>query len=59
MKKAECLNVITKGNKKLINNDKVRWMIWNLPAITTCPFATDHCKKSVLRYEISAFISQC
>lgn len=46
MKKAECLNVITKGNKKLINNDKVRWMIWNLPAITTCPFAADHCKKA-------------
>lgn len=46
MKAKECLRVITKGNKKLVNNSKVRWLIWNLPAITTCPYATDHCKKA-------------
>lgn len=46
MKLKDCLNVITKGNKKLVNNAKVRWLIWNLPAIVTCPFATDHCKKA-------------
>lgn len=38
------LNVNINGNKKLINNDKVRFMIWNLPAQKTCPFATEHCK---------------
>ena len=39
------LNINTKGNKKLRNNDNVRFMIWNLPAQKTCPFATEHCKK--------------
>jgi len=46
MKKSELLNVNVNGNKKLMNNDKVRYIIWNLPAIKTCPFATEHCKKA-------------
>lgn len=32
------------GNKKLISSDKTRFLIWNLPAIVTCPFHTAHCK---------------
>ncbi len=40
------LNVNTNGNKKLQNTDKIRYIIWNLPAEKTCPFATEHCKKS-------------
>ena len=40
------LNVNTNGNRKLQNTDKIRYMIWNLPAEKTCPFATEHCKKS-------------
>lgn len=40
------LNVNTNGNKKLQNGAKIRYMIWNLPAVKTCPFATEHCKKS-------------
>lgn len=40
------LNVNFDGNKKLKNSDTVRFAIWNLPAITTCPFATEQCKKS-------------
>jgi hypothetical protein len=39
------LNINTTGNKKLVNNDKVRFMIWNLPACKTCPYATENCKK--------------
>lgn len=39
------LNINTKGNKKLRNNESVRFMIWNLPSQKTCPFATEHCKK--------------
>lgn len=27
------------GNAKLVNTDKVLFLIWNLPAISTCPFA--------------------
>ena len=38
------LNVNINGNKKLINTDTVRFMIWNIPAVVTCPFATEHCK---------------
>ena len=44
MKNNGMLNVNTNGNKKLINNDSIRFMIWNLPAQVTCPFATEHCK---------------
>lgn len=40
------LNVNINGNKKLVNNDKVRFLIWNLPSVKTCPFATELCKKS-------------
>jgi hypothetical protein len=40
------LNVNFNGNRKLKNNDKVRFAIWNLPAVSSCPFATEHCKKS-------------
>lgn len=40
------LNVNINGNTKLKNNEKIRFMIWNLPAQKTCPFATELCKKS-------------
>ena len=40
------LNVNTRGNAKLKNTDKVHFLIWNLPSQTTCPYATDLCKKS-------------
>lgn len=39
------LNVNYDGNKKLVNNGEVRFMIWNIPAQKTCPFATDYCKR--------------
>lgn len=40
------LNINTNGNKKLRNTENVRFMIWNLPAVKTCPFATEMCKTS-------------
>lgn len=40
------LNVNVNGNKKLQNTDEVRYMIWNLPAVKTCPFRTEMCEKS-------------
>lgn len=40
------LNVNITGNKKLQNGENVRYMIWNLPAVKTCPFRTEHCEKS-------------
>lgn len=39
------LNVNVNGNKKLQNNEKVRYMIWNLPAVKTCPYRTGNCEK--------------
>lgn len=42
----EKLNVNVNGNKKLRNTEKIRFMIWNLPAVKTCPFRTELCEKS-------------
>lgn len=36
---------LSHGNKKLKSNDKVAFLIWNLPAIMTCPYATENCKR--------------
>lgn len=33
------------GNLKLKNNEKTRFMIWNIPAVITCPFRTEMCEK--------------
>lgn len=40
------LNINTNGNKKLRNTENVRFMIWNLPAVKTCPWSTEMCRKS-------------
>ena len=40
------LNINVNGNKKLVNNENTKFIIWNLPAKTTCPYATEHCKKA-------------
>lgn len=47
-KKADCryLNININGNEKLKNTEHTRFIIWNLPAVKTCPFATAQCKKS-------------
>ena len=37
---------ISDGNIKLRNDAENRFLIWNLPAITTCHWATELCKKS-------------
>ena len=42
----ERLNINTNGNKKLRNTENVRFLIWNLPAVKTCPFRTPHCEKA-------------
>ena len=34
---------LSDGNKKLISNKRVSFLIWNLPARITCPYATKHC----------------
>ena len=36
---------ISDGNKKLVPNAGTAFIIWNLPAVITCPYATEHCKQ--------------
>lgn len=36
---------MSKGNRKLQGNENVAFLVWNLPAMITCPYATEHCKK--------------
>jgi len=33
------------GNLKLVSNATTRFIVWNLPAVITCPNATELCKK--------------
>lgn len=44
----KALNRLSEGNKKLAHNkeDNTRFLIWNLPAITTCPYATKLCMQN-------------
>lgn len=32
------------GNSKLVENEKTMFLVWNIPAVKTCPNATEHCK---------------
>ena len=43
VKAAELLKV-SRQNKKLVPNEKTAFIIWNLPAIKTCPYACPNCK---------------
>ena len=36
---------VSNGNKKLVSNAVTRFIVWNLPAVTTCPFRTPSCEK--------------
>lgn len=35
---------LSESNKKLIPNKDTKFLIWNVPARVTCPYATEHCK---------------
>ena len=35
---------LSDGNKKLVSDEFTRFLIFSLPAVKTCPFATEHCK---------------
>lgn len=36
---------VSRGNEKLVSNDYILFLIWNLPAVMTCPFRTPHCEE--------------
>lgn len=35
---------LSHGNKKLKENARVAFLVWNIPAVTTCPYRTAHCE---------------
>jgi hypothetical protein len=37
---------LSRGNTKLVSTEDKQFLIWNLPAQSTCPFATEQCKHS-------------
>jgi len=37
---------VSNGNKKLVSDHNVRYIVWNIPAVVTCPFRTAHCEAS-------------
>lgn len=37
---------LSNGNKKLVSDSNVRFLIWNIPAVTTCPFRTAACERA-------------
>lgn len=37
---------LSNGNKKLKNTDEVEFLIFSLPAVITCPWSTELCRKS-------------
>lgn len=52
MKDLEKLFYVSTGNEKLVSNKSVLFLIWNIPARVTCPYATEHCKE--LCYAVKA-----
>ena len=37
---------VSNGNKKLVSDNNVRYIVWNIPAVVTCPFRTTACEHS-------------
>lgn len=35
---------LSHGNKKLRENSRVSFLVWNIPAVITCPYRTPHCE---------------
>ena len=50
---------ISEGNTKLVSNDKVLFLIWNLPYRITCPFATELCKVSCYAEKAENLYKDC
>jgi len=57
--KTNLLPVNVNGNKKLVNTETVRFLIWNLPAVVTCPYATEHCKKACYALKAEKMYKTC
>lgn len=36
---------LSTGNRKLKSTENVRFLIWNLPSVITCPYSTEMCRK--------------
>lgn len=47
------------GNKKLISTKETKFVIWSIPAVKTCPFATDMCKASCYARKAERVYPEC
>lgn len=56
--KLEMLNT-SDGNKKLVSNKETRFIIWNLPAVITCPNRTQLCEKFCYAKKAEAVYPDC
>lgn len=64
MKKADLENKsgrisLSFGNKKLVSSNETRFIIWSIPAVTTCPFATEECKKACYARKVEKAYPDC
>lgn len=50
---------ISDGNKKLVSNQKPRFLIWSIPARKTCPFATAHCSENCYAVKAERMYPDC
>lgn len=53
------LNININGNIKLKNTEKTRFIIWNIPAVTTCPYRTKQCEKACYALKAERLYPDC
>lgn len=50
---------VSHSNKKLKPTDTLKFIIWNLPAIVTCPFRTPHCEAKCYAIKAERVYKDC
>ena len=50
---------VSDGNTKLVSNEKTLFLIWNIPAKLTCPYATELCKESCYAVKAETAYPDC
>lgn len=53
------LNININGNMKLKNTEKTRFIIWNIPSITTCPYRTEQCERACYARKAERLYPDC
>lgn len=50
---------VSRGNLKLKPTAAHKFIIWNLPAVKTCPYSTPHCRKFCYAVKAERFYPDC